>query len=292
MQGAVTAVLHEIDVATGPGPAPDARFWRSPALGGVECFRARFTTHRYARHWHDGYALGVVVDGAETYFCNGRHWHVAPLRSVIAINPGEVHDGASASPGGWTYRMLYPRPGVLEAVATELTGRPTRPTLRQSAIADPELARTLAIGHAGLEHDPDVLAQDSALTSWLAALLRRHADLQVTGAPPLAATDARLEAVRERLDAAPEAAPTLDELAQAAGIGPFHLLRSFGRAYGMTPHAWLVQRRVLTAKQLIDRGATLADAAMHAGFCDQSHLTNRFRRAYGVTPSQYRRARG
>src|SRR5262245_43284288 len=80
------------------------RYWRAAVLGGVECLHARFTTHRYTRHWHDGYAVGVVVDGAEQYACNGRLWHIAPLRTIIAINPGEVHDRASAAGQGWTYR--------------------------------------------------------------------------------------------------------------------------------------------------------------------------------------------
>ena len=59
----------------------------------------------------------------------------------------------------------------------------------------------------------------------------------------------------------------------------------------MTPHAWQIQCRLVRARQLIDGGHPLVDAAAVAGFCDQSHLTNRFRRAYGITPGEYRRVR-
>lgn len=283
--------MDNLDVATGlDRPSRDGAFWRSPALGGVELFRARFTTHRFAKHWHDGYALGVVVAGAEQYACRGRTWLVASMRTVIAINPGEVHDGAAAAAGGWTYRMLYPPASTVDRVASELAGRPVHAHLRLPAIDAPALARALARCHARMEDQRSTLASDSALLTWLAALLREHADLRVNEPHVLAAADPRLQRVREYIDARPDQDHTLRRLAHVAGIGPFHLLRSFSRAFGITPHAWLIQRRLTRAKRLVDAGTRLADAAQLAGFADQSHLANRFRRAYGMTLREYRRA--
>ena len=57
--------------------------------------------------------------------------------TVIAINPGEVHDGASDGRDGWAYRMMYPPAEAVETLGEELAGRPVRPTLRRSAIDDP-----------------------------------------------------------------------------------------------------------------------------------------------------------
>jgi AraC-like DNA-binding protein len=283
--------LEEIDMPEGLETLPVGnRYWRTSALGGLDCFRARFTTHRYARHWHDGYALGVVVLGAERYVCNRRSWHVAPMRTVIAINPGEVHDGASAAPDGWTYRMVYPSAAALDAVGTEVAGRTVRPALRLSAIDDPDLARQFVACHRCVESSTDLLEQESALLTWFASLLRRHADLLAVTPAALPAGDRRLERVRELIDTHPAMDFTLERLAAVAGIGAFHLVRSFKRAYGTTPHAWQIQCRLVRARDLIDRGEPLASAATSAGFCDQSHLTSRFRRAYGITPGEYRRA--
>jgi len=269
---------------------PDRRYWRADALGGVDCFAARFTTHRYARHWHDGYALGVVVDGAERFSCNGREWHAAPLGTVIAINPGEVHDGASAAPTGWAYRMVYPSADVLARVAGSLTGRAVAPTLRRSAIDDPDLARRFVTCHQRIERTADRLAREEALSEWLADLLTRHGDLAAGREADLEATDARLRRVRDLIDASPAADLSIETLAGVAGMGPHHLVRSFTRAFGMPPHAWRIQRRLERARRLIDRGVPLAAAAACTGFCDQSHLADRFRRAYGMTPGVYRRA--
>lgn len=268
----------------------DHRYWRADALGGLDCFAARFTTHRYARHWHDGYAIGVVVHGAERFTCNGREWRAAPLATVIAINPGEVHDGASAAPAGWAYRMVYPSADALTRVAASLTGRAVAPTLQRSAIGDPDLARRFVAWHERMERATDRVAREQALWMWLADLLRRHADLSAGVEPDLEATDLRLRRVRDLIDATPAADLSLETLAEAAGIGPHHLVRSFARAFGMTPHAWLIQRRLVRARRLIEGGVPLADVAVRTGFCDQSHLADRFRRAYGMTPGVYRRA--
>jgi AraC-like DNA-binding protein len=283
-------VLDGIDMAEALAHRPaGSRYWRAAALGGVECLRARFTTHRYARHWHDGYALGVVVDGAEQYTCNGRLWHASPLRTIIAINPGEVHDGASAARDGWAYRMVYPPAETLEALGEELAGHAVRPTLRRSAIDDPELARRFVQCHQGAEDPAAGLESEDMLLAWFASLLQRHAEQRVTFATPLPAADPRVKRVRELIDTQPAAEITLEQMSSVAGIGRFHLVRSFARAYGMTPHAWQIQCRLVRARHLIDQGHALADAAALAGFCDQSHLTHRFRRAYGITPGEYRR---
>jgi len=265
-------------------------YWRAAALGGVECLSARFTSHRYARHWHEQYAVGVVVDGAEQYACNGRRWHVAPMRTVIAINPGEVHDGASDGRDGWAYRMMYPSAEAIETLGEELAGRPVRPTLRRSAIDDPELALRFVRCHQGIEGAAASPESEDALLLWLASLLERHAELSVRIEKPLLATDPRIKRVRDLIDAEPAAHLPLELLSSIAGIGRFHLVRSFASAHGMTPHAWQIQCRLVRARRLIDQGHSLVDAAAGAGFCDQSHLTNRFRRAYGITPGEYRRS--
>ena len=67
----------------------------------------------------------------------------------------------------------------------------------------------------------------------------------------------------------------------------FQLLRSFAHEVGLPPHAYRMQRRVALARTLIAGGTALADAAISAGFSDQSHKTRAFVRLLGVTPAGY-----
>jgi AraC-like DNA-binding protein len=80
---------------------------------------------------------------------------------------------------------------------------------------------------------------------------------------------------------------TLEDLAGECGLGRFRLLRDFARTTGLTPHAYLLQRRTELARRLIAAGTPLAEAAIAAGFADQSHMTRNFTRRYGYTPGAY-----
>ncbi|MBI5268340.1 MAG: helix-turn-helix transcriptional regulator [Burkholderiales bacterium] len=83
-------------------------------------------------------------------------------------------------------------------------------------------------------------------------------------------------------------AVTLQELAEAAGMGVRHFGRAFREATGRSPHQYLLHRRVEQAKVLIRQGMPLAEVAVHCGFCDQSQLTRTFVRQLGTTPGRFR----
>ena len=84
---------------------------------------------------------------------------------------------------------------------------------------------------------------------------------------------------------------SLSDIAAAAHLSPFHLSRIFKKATGVTPHQYLLQVRVNSARSLLSAGAgnrSLAEVAAAVGFSDQSHLTRHFKRLLGVTPKQLR----
>lgn len=83
----------------------------------------------------------------------------------------------------------------------------------------------------------------------------------------------------------------LDTLAQIAGLSRYHLLRIYREAEGKTPHDYLQEVRIRRAKDLLDRGSSIVEAALATGFYDQSHFTNTFRKITGTTPRRYRNNR-
>jgi AraC family transcriptional regulator len=82
----------------------------------------------------------------------------------------------------------------------------------------------------------------------------------------------------------------LKDVAQECGLSVSHFCRAFKRSLGTTPHGWLTQQRLDTAKDLLRRGSeSLSDVALSCGFADQSHFTRVFTRAIGVSPGLWRR---
>jgi transcriptional regulator GlxA family with amidase domain len=104
------------------------------------------------------------------------------------------------------------------------------------------------------------------------------------GLPPRA-----LKRVREFVEAHLEHNIRIQVLAEIVGLSVFHFARAFKQSEGVTPHAYLIQRRVRRVGELLaNTNLPLSEIAMASGFSDQSHCTRRFRERVGVTPSNYR----
>ncbi len=88
------------------------------------------------------------------------------------------------------------------------------------------------------------------------------------------------------------AAPVgLEDAARRAGLSPFHFLRVFKRVTGVTPHQYLVRRRLARAATLLAEGTLpVTEVALESGFADLSNFVRTFGRAAGVSPKRFRHA--
>jgi AraC family transcriptional regulator len=87
--------------------------------------------------------------------------------------------------------------------------------------------------------------------------------------------------------------PTIAQLAQQCGLSAGHFGRAFRQTVGVTPHQWLLWKRVDRARDLLSCGRLeLAEIAVACGFVDQSHFTRVFARIEGRSPGRWRRSNG
>jgi AraC-like DNA-binding protein len=97
--------------------------------------------------------------------------------------------------------------------------------------------------------------------------------------------------LHEHVDAHLSESIDLAELSAVTGLSVFHFARQFKLSTGMTPHYYLMQRRVQRAQEMLaSTDLSLSDVAFATGFSDQSHLTRHFRSIAGMTPGQFRRS--
>jgi AraC-like DNA-binding protein len=256
----------------------------------VEAMHAHFQDHAYHRHAHDTYSFGVTESGAQTFNCRGGS-HTSAAGMVMAFNPDDPHDGWSATPGGFTYRMVHIGPSLFSSVLAELGAPGALPLFAAPVLDDATLARSLRRLHAALTA-PEPLRRDEVLTGTLLTLARRGstAGLKPARLPsPRAGRDlaARVRAVLEERFVEPL---TADDLAGAADASRFAVYRAFNAAYGMAPSDYQRQLRLRAARRLLGGGLPPAQTAAQVGFADQAHFTRWFVRYFGVTPAAYQRA--
>jgi len=270
----------------------DKRNWISLSQDvdtGIESIRAHFRGHAYDPHWHDSFLVGVTEQGVQQFNCR-RVRHRSTPGHVFLLEPGEIHDGHAPTEDGFTYSMLYLDPHWLERelhALFEEAPADSQPGFADTLSHDPRLSNAIVQAFHAL-HDGDLrIVRQTALDGLLASLTR-HLDWRkrqdFDPRLPLVA-----QVARDYLHAHTYEDIGLDDLAQACGIDRFRLTRAFKAAFGLAPHAYLIQLRLAKARQLLARGETPAQVASVLGFADQSHLGRWFRRAYQLTPADYRR---
>lgn len=267
-------------------------FARDP-LSGTEMVRAAFHARAYDPHFHDEVLVGVTEQGRQHFRCRRQWQHSHPGR-VILMEPGETHDGEAGGDEGFTYSMLYFRPDWLLQAASACAGRTIGTGLFDFAEVlqdDPVLARAIFAATRQIAAPDSAMHRDAALDAVVALLVRHYGVRPVLADAGGSAIERGIASrARDAIEATLDEDIGLARLAALAGTDRFRLHRSFKMAYGLAPHAWLVQRRLNRARGLLAGGMAPAEAAAAAGFADQSHLGRWFRRAFGMTPAAYRRA--
>lgn len=183
------------------------------------------------------------------------------------------------------------------------------PTLLARAASDSHLPEQIELVGTEEMADPLVkqiglalMAEGSAETSnrlyaeQLGYTLAMHLLRHYTATPqPRAFTGGlsggRLRRVRDFINDRLAEDVTLAEMAEAAGLSPYHFARAFKRSTGRTPQQYVIERRIERAKQLLAKNQLpIIEISANAGFKNQSHFTTTFRRLTAMTPKAYREA--
>jgi AraC-like DNA-binding protein len=242
------------------------------------------SNHSFPRHTHDEYRIGVVLAGAQRSW-SGRGQVESVPGDVITVNPGELHDGLAISGAVRRWRIIYFSPGVLMKEFVPDAAREVE--FAHPSLHDPLLGRDVSRLFDLLTGEADRLGAEEIMVGVVARLVSsEHASPNETKrpTPPIAKAKAHI-------DEDPARQIMLSDLAALADASRYQIVRAFARELGVTPHAYIVQRRARVARQLLLAGEPLATAALRAGFADQSHMTRAFVRQFGVTPGRSLAAR-
>ncbi|MEM8852476.1 MAG: AraC family transcriptional regulator [Pseudomonadota bacterium] len=249
----------------------------TPLGEGVERVEARALRDPFAPHRHDRYVVGITVEGTQEFTYRGGVRRAVPQEAFV-LHPDERHDGRPGTDDAYGYRAVYLAPSLV----ADALGARSLPFIKTPVMRDCGLLQ--AVAACVSEGDPGELQ----VTERLCALTEAMARLAGQPVPPSTGDPAAMDRVREDLDGALEGGVTMAALERTHGIDRYGLARQFRRRFGVSPHRYLVLRRLDRAKGMIGAGSGLAETAALCGFADQSHMTRHFRQAFGVPPGRWR----
>jgi AraC-like DNA-binding protein len=231
-------------------------------------------------HAHDEHSVALVWKGAAKALVRGSPREATAGQAVL-IAAGTPHECSPLRFEEWDYTLLLVRPGA-DSKLDEILAEADDGMLVLDVPS--AFASSLAIAAEGGRDNSAIIALDALLARIAAP--RNAARASATGESSF---PAGLELAAEKLRSSIEEGASIDELAELAGMGKYRFARAFKSAFGLSPHAYLLNLRVNEAKSLLRGGKSLVDTALACGFCDQSHFGRVFERTVGLSPAAYAR---
>ncbi len=252
----------------------------------VEAYQFQGVMQAFPNHFHEHYVIGFIERGRRNLKVRGGCLLTAP-GDLLLFNPGENHACEAHDDQPLDYRCINIEPGVLARAAQDMFGKEVIPQFEQPVVFRCELTEELRELHTMILRGERGVRKEEKFYFLLEQLLRDYAEAGER--EPVTELRAEVKAVCDYLNTHAQEQISLDALGEIAGLSKYHLLRAFTKETGITPYRYLETIRIDQAKALLKQGVSPAEAALSAGFSDQSHFSNAFKRFIGLTPGQYRR---
>lgn len=233
---------------------------------------------------HGGHSISYVCKGSFGLRHRGQCSELV-VGSVLIGHPGDEYTCTHEHVCGDECLSFFFAPEVVDTI-----GESKSPWQLGSAPPLPEIVVLGELAQSAADGSSDIGLDE------IGQMLASRLVEAVSGKPRKSGPDAardRRRAVETALwiDANSHKAINLEDAAAEAGISPFHFLRLFSQALGVTPHQYLVRSRLRhAARRLADDDSAITDIAYDVGFADLSNFVRTFHRAAGVSPLKFRQA--
>lgn len=250
-----------------------------------------------ALHHHDFYEVYFFVSGNVSYNIESRSYRLSP-GDVLLINPQELHQPLF-SPEKQHYEryVLWINGSFLQQIALPGqdmsrcfdTGQPNHTNLIRPDGVTRELI-TYLFQQLIREEESREFASELCSLSLLAQLLvmvNRTALRAGRDPEPRENTDSVVYRILSYISAHYSEDLSLDFLANEFFISKYHLSREFSRVVGTSVHRYIVQKRLIMARQMMAAGSSTSDVCQRCGFGDYSNFYRAFRTEYQMSPREY-----
>jgi len=236
---------------------------------------------------HSQFSVAVVAAGSFQYRSTSGRRELMTPGAILLGNAGHCFECGHDHAAGDRCIAFRFSPEYFERVAADVGSRPgfrvpRLPPLRATS-------SVIASACAGLA-EPSSVSWEELGVRLAARAIQVAAGLEpnANSAPPSAV--ARVTRVVRWIESHPQAEVSLASLARQARLSPYHFLRTFQSLTGVTPHQFILRRRLREAAlRLAAEPALVLDIALDCGFGDLSNFNHAFRAEFGVSPRDYRR---
>ena len=243
-------------------------------------------------HYHEFCKLLLLVSGRGSYVVDGQRYLLQP-GDVVLVDSRSVHRPELETGNPYERIIIYISPEFLQKMSTEdcdlqqIFSADTGHVLR---LKETERKKVFAMT-AALEKELSgedygrELVSNAYLLRLLVEVGRQRRRKDAVNPHPMIPQNPRVLEWMRYLEAHLAEDLDMDLLAEEFFISKYHMMRLFHRETGFTIHTYLLQRRLLAARQLIDKGMRATEACYRCGFRSYSSFTRAYSKHFGSTPT-------
>ena len=250
-----------------------------------------------ALHLHDFYEIYFFLDGNVQYNVESRSYQLK-AGDVLLINPLELHQPIfGKEQRSYERIVLWINKSFLESLSppeNDLTACFDTTAPGHTNLLRPESAMRQVLIYEleqlMLETESQEYCSEYFAVSYLVQILiqlNRQSKQQNKEAEAKVASDSLVYLVLNYINTHYSEDLTLDFLANQFFISKYHLSREFGRLVGTSVHRYIVQKRLIMAKQMMQEGKPSSEVYQHCGFGDYSNFYRAFKAEYQITPREF-----
>lgn len=249
----------------------------------IEAYQFKGIIQKFPNHFHDYYVIGFIEKGNRILSCKNNEY-VLKTGDILLLNPLDNHTCYSEDGEALDYRCLNISKAVMKKIVEEIFTIDYLPEFNDPVIFSSDLVEALKLLHEMIMKKETEFFKEELFYLLLEQLIKEYAIL---------ASNKKLEfkepikKVKQFLDDNYEKQISLNELSELSGMNKYTLIRNFTHEMQTTPYQYLETIRINHAKELLETGINLTEAAMLSGFSDQSLFTRFFKKLIGLTPKQY-----
>ena len=243
-------------------------------------------------HYHEFCKLLLLISGRGGYVVDGQKYLLQP-GDVVLIGSRSAHRPELEGDATYERIIIYISPEFLQQSSTsgcdllELFSGKLGHVLRLRERERKRvfgLADTLEKELSGAEYGREILS-NGALLRLLVEIGRDRNQEGALNPNPVTPEDQRVVEWMQYLDRHLQEDLDMDVLAERFFISKFHMMRLFHQQTGFTIHTYLMQRRLLAARQLMEKGMRATEACYRCGFRSYSSFTRAYNKHFGTTPT-------
>ena len=246
-------------------------------------------------HHHDFYECYLFLSGNVTYLIEGKSYPLTP-GDIVLVNSKELHQASiNSKDSAYDRFVLWLNPSFIRDLSTEAMDltrcfeSPSRKNVLRVEYEWQQNLRILMNKLISLERFQGV-GQELLYRSYITELMVYINNLTFSEEVRLDVEVERsnlIEQILEYIDAHIEEDITVDELSEYTYLSKFHLSREFKKHTGTTLHRYILQKKLIAAKELILQDIPITLVYEQSGFGDYSNFFRAFKNEYGMTPKQY-----